>query len=305
MKKSKNSIAKIFVSWFSVFGLRFLLVIVRILPEKLIYALGRSLSRLYYKLAHKNRKLALRNLRIALGKQLTKAQIIKIAKQSFNTMGLIILDTIRFKDLTKDRVRSLIKIEGVENLEQAFQKGKGVIAASAHLGSFTLIGARLAIDGYKAAFVARHARNKGIEKLIMSFCRQVGQKIVFNQPVVTCMRRCMKLLSRNELLVIEMDQNFGTEGQAVSFFNHPAMVATGPIKLAMSTQAAIVPIFIIHNKNQTRTIRIEPEIILQNTQDQNKDIKDNLQKIINIVEKYIRNYPGQWVNWIHKRWEVR
>ena len=39
-------------------------------------------------------------------------------------------------------------MEGEEHLKRALAKGKGVIALSAHLGAFTMIGGRLAAAGY-------------------------------------------------------------------------------------------------------------------------------------------------------------
>lgn len=300
----KKRAGKILVSWVSVTGMWLLLHTVSLFPEKAIYALGRMLSSIYYNIAHRNRKLALENLKIALGDELKAKQRKEIARESFRTMGSIVLDTIRFKDFSADKIKELISIDGIEYLKTAFKKNKGVIVVSAHMGSFTLIGSRLSVEGYKATFVARHARNKKIEQIIMGFCRQVGQKIIFNRPILTCMRRSIKVLSRNEILIIELDQNFGTEGLEVNFFGRPAMVATGPIKLSFSTGAVILPMFIIRKNDLSHVVKIEPPIEIYGCSDEDKDIKGNLQQIIDVIETYIRRYPGQWVNWIHKRWQT-
>ncbi|MDD5746917.1 MAG: lysophospholipid acyltransferase family protein [Candidatus Omnitrophica bacterium] len=299
----KKKTGKFLVSFISVAGIQLLLVVIKLLPEKLLYSLGNCLSRSYFYLAGKNRTIALRNL-AAVFYDAAPATLYVIAKESFNTMGRIVLDTLRYKDFPADKLRSLIRIEGIENLESALKKGKGAIVVSAHLGSFTLVGTRLSIDGYKAAFVARHARNKKIEQIIMRFCRNVGQKIIFSRPIITCMRRCITVLSRNEVLIIEMDQNFGTEGVPINFFGHPAMVATGPIRLSLMTDAPIVPIFIVRNADGTHVIHIEPPFECCRKGEEDDDVRDNLQGVICIVERYIRQYPGQWVNWIHKQWDI-
>jgi Kdo2-lipid IVA lauroyltransferase/acyltransferase len=300
----KKIIKKKVASLLSVIGLQLLVSTIRFLPRGITYSCGSILSRIYYICANKNRKIALMNLASALGDSFSKAELKRIAKESFNTMGHIVLDTVRYKDFSKEQLETSIEIQGIENLEQALNQGKGVIGASAHLGSFTLIGGRLAVMGYKATFVARHARNKRVEKFMMDFCRQVGQKVIFNRPIVTCMRRCMQVLSRNNILIIEMDQNFGTEGLEINFFGKSAMVASGPIKLALSTQSVIVPMFIIRKSDNNHIIRIEPQIKFAITGDLDTDVKVNLQKTIDIIEGYIRKYPGQWVNWIHKQWKV-
>lgn len=300
----KSKFAKGFIAWFSIFGLRFLSRLMCILPVDVVYNFGRGLTFLYYRLALKNREIALNNLKIAFKGTMAQKDFIPTIKASFRTMGHIILDTLRYPELSKEKVKNSITIEGIEHLEKALKKGKGVIVASAHLGSFTIMGCRLTYEGYKTAFVARHARNKGVENIIMHFCRKIGQRIIFNRPIISCMRRCINVLGRNEILIIEFDQNFGTEGLKVNFFSHPAMVASGPIKLALSTQAAVLPMFIIRIDDFKHVLKIEPEIKLDITSDNKKDIENNLQKVVNIIEKYIREYPGQWVNWIHKQWDV-
>ena len=295
---------KKFIAWFTVFGLKFLLFIVRILPLKILYVFGNALSALYYRLAQKNRQIALKNIEKALGKSISLKQRIMIVRKSFKTMGNIILDTLRFSDFSNEKTKKTIAIEGIENLEKALKKGRGVIAASAHLGSFTAMGFGLAAWDYKAVFVARHARNKGVERIIMRISRKAGQKVIFSRPIHTCMRRCMQTLERNQILIIELDQNFGTEGVEVSFFNQPAMVPSGPVKLAMNTQAAIVPMFIVRINAFKHVIKIEPEIELEKHVDAEKQIRENLQKVIKVIESYILKYPGQWVNWIHKQWDI-
>ncbi|MBU1087836.1 MAG: hypothetical protein KKD05_10020 [Candidatus Omnitrophica bacterium] len=300
----KKIIKKKVVSLLSVLGLQVLIGTIRFSPRGIAYFVGSILSRVYYFCANKNRKIALMNLNRAMGDSFSSAELKLIAKQSFNTMGHIVLDTVRYKDFSKQQLAASIEIQGIEHLERALSKGKGVIGASAHLGSFTLMGGMLTSLGYKSTFVARHARNKRVEKIMMGFCRQAGQKVIFNRPIVTCMRRCIQTLSRNHVLIIEMDQNFGTEGLQINFFGRAAKVASGPIKLALSTKAALVPMFIVRKKDNNHILKIEPQVELDISGDMERDVKVNLQNTIDIIEKYIRQYPGQWVNWIHKQWEV-
>jgi len=269
-----------------------------------LYVWGKALSFLYYELAHKNRQIALNNIEKALGNKIPRKQRIIIARDSFQTMGHIILDTLRFSNFSVEKTKKTIKLEGIENLQKALKKGKGVIAASAHLGSFTAMGFGLAARGYKTSFVARHARNKGVEREFLSLSRKVGQKVIFSRPMHTCMRRCIKTLDSDEILIIELDQNFGTEGVEIKFFNQLAMVTSVPVKLAMSTQAAIVPMFIVRISEFKHIIKIEPEIELKRDNDSSELIRENLQKVNAVIESYIRKYPGQWVNWIHKAWDV-
>ena len=56
-------------------------------------------------------------------------------------------------------------------MQRAFEKGKGVLALSAHLGSFTLIGARLAASGYPFSAVVKHPAQPTLCKLLDDYRR--------------------------------------------------------------------------------------------------------------------------------------
>ncbi|MCP4649328.1 MAG: lysophospholipid acyltransferase family protein [PVC group bacterium] len=299
-----KKIIRIIVSWIGYFGFKFLIYVIKHLPHKIVYSCGSVLSSLYYVCARRNRQLALRNIRLALGDELSLVRLNSVVRESFKTMGQVVLDTIRFKDLPKEKIRDLIAVEGFENFKKAVEGGKGVIVVSAHMGSFSLVAKRLTIEGHKASFVARHMRDKKMEKVLVKLCREAGQKIIFNSPIVAFYRRCIRSLAKNESVIIELDQNFGTEGIPLSFFGRQAMVAPGPIVLSIRTEAPILPMFIVKKKDNTHVLKIEPAIELSFTDDADKDMRNNLQKIIDVIEAYIRRYPGQWVNWIHKRWDV-
>jgi len=297
-------IFRLFISIFIQFGVKALLVLINILPTKLLYYFGDFLSYLYYLLSTKNRNLALGNLKLALGDTVALATRKMIARKSFKATGRVILDSLRYKDIPPGKMRQLVSIEGLEYLEAALKKGKGVICVSAHLGSFTLLGYRLRIEGYKVNFIARHMRYQNLERAFQNICDAAGQKVIFNRPIFTCMRRCIKVLSQNEMLIIELDQNFGTEGIDVNFFGRSAQVAMGPIVLSQHTQAVILPMFVISNDGNTHVIKIEPPIDLNFTKHGHEDRRQNLQKVVDVVERFIRKYPGQWLNWIHKQWDL-
>ena len=295
---------RLFITIVIQLGVKVLFCLIKILPTKLLYYFGDFLSHLYYLLSTRNRNLALGNLKLALGDTVALSTRKMIARKSFKATGRGILDSLRYKDIPPDKMRQLISIEGLEHLEAALKKGKGIICVSAHLGSFTLLGYRLSIEGYKVNFIARHMRYKNLEHTFKNICDAAGQKVIFNRPIFTCIRQCIKILSQKEILIIELDQNFGTEGIDVNFFGRSAQVAMGPVVLAQHTQAVIVPMFVISNDGNTHVIKIESPIDLNFTKDDHESRRQNLQKVVDVVERFIRKYPGQWLNWIHKQWDL-
>ena len=300
MKKIIRSI----ISLFTYFGLSGIIKLIELIPERLMRSFGSLLSKIYYFLAIKNRKLAIRNVRLALSDSVSEKDMQNIVRQSFKTMGQAVMDTIYFRKVSSNEISKSIAVEGLENLKKAFESGRGVIVVSAHFGTFSMVGVRLTIAGYCSNLIARRMRDKKLEKIFVKICRAAGQKVIFNKPIVTFFRRCTKALLNNELIILMVDQNFGTDGVPVNFFNRQAMVPMGPVGLSMRTGSPLLPVFLVKEKNNQYVLKIEPVITISSTGNNELDTKIGSQAVVDVIERYIRKYPGQWVNWIHKRWDA-
>jgi KDO2-lipid IV(A) lauroyltransferase len=100
------------------------------------------------------------------------------------------------------------------------------------------------------------------------------------------------------------EKNFGTGGVFVDFFGRKAATATGPVVLAQRTKAALLPCFIIRQKDDTHRIIFEKPLDLVEGKDAEETITINIQRLTNIIETYIRKYPAEW-SWIHRRWKSK
>jgi KDO2-lipid IV(A) lauroyltransferase len=112
----------------------------------------------------------------------------------------------------------------------------------------------------------------------------------------------IQALRNNEIVFIPIDQNFGTAGVFVNFFGRQAATATGPVIFAQRTKAALVPCFILRQKDDRHKIIFEAAIDLQEGKTPEETILINIQRLTDIIESYIRKYPAEW-GWIHRRWK--
>ena len=79
----------------------------------------------------------------------------------------------------------------------------------------------------------------------------------------------------------------------------------GPARIALRTDAAVVPTFTIWDAELGKyRLRFDPAVELVRTGDLEADIKANTQKFTSIIEDYVRKYPEQWL-WVHRRWKTR
>ena len=109
-----------------------------------------------------------------------------------------------------------------------------------------------------------------------------------------------------ETVGILMDTNMTPpQGIFVDFFGIPACTASGLARIALRTDAAVVPGFTIWDPaSQKYRLRFDPALELVRTGDLEADIAANTRMFTKVIEDYVRKYPDQWL-WVHRRWKTR
>jgi KDO2-lipid IV(A) lauroyltransferase len=217
-------------------------------------------------------------------------------------MGRDMLEVYRCPDFKDSYFKTLVKFEGTEHLKHALNQGKGVIALSAHLGNFPLMGARLAREGYPSSFVTRDPENPKIAKAITSLRDAVGLETINDEPRMACVSRCFKALKENRILLLQIDQNAPATEVWVDFFGYLVPTFKGPVLFSMRTGAPILPMFMRRNSNNLHQITIHPPFTLNITGNAEQDITSNTARLTKLIEAAIREYPEQWL-WIYRRFK--
>ena len=296
-KKIRKSIGRFF-GWF---GLITCSLIIKVIPRSWLYAFAEKIAFLGYRFARKQRKIALESLNIAFSGEKDVQEIEKIAQDCFTFMAKSAIEVVFLMDKPQ-LLRQRVRLGGRENLDKALSKGRGVILISAHFGNFPLLLARLALEGYKTSGIMRLMRDLRVEKIFLKKRLRYKVKTIYSQPRNTCVSQTLEALRNNEIVFIPIDQNFGTGGIFVDFFGRKAATATGPVVLAQRTKAALLPCFIIRQKDDTHQIIFEPPLALEEGKNSGETVLINIQRLTNIIEAYIRRYPAEW-GWIHRRWK--
>jgi KDO2-lipid IV(A) lauroyltransferase len=113
-------------------------------------------------------------------------------------------------------------------------------------------------------------------------------------------------MKAGETVGILMDTNIiPPQGVFVDFFGIPACTASGLARIALRTDAAVVPGFTIWDPELGKyRLRFDPAVELVRTGDLDADIVANTQEFTKVIEEYVRKYPDQWL-WVHRRWKTR
>lgn len=298
-KRIRKNISRFF-AWV---GLSFCSLIVKAIPHCCLYAFAAGISAMAYRIAGKQRKIAIDSLTIAFGQEKTRAEIEKIARDCFTDMAKSAAEIMFLMD-RPSLLKARIGMTGKENLDAALAKGKGVILVSAHFGNFPLLLGKLSIEGYKIAAIMRVMRDERVEKMFAEMRRRLNIKTIYSQPRRTCVEETLRSLRGSEVVFIPIDQNFGTGGVFVDFFGTKAATAPGPVIIARRTGAVILPCFIVRQADDTHRIIFERPIALEEGRTAEETVAINIQKLTGIIETYIRRYPAEW-GWIHRRWKSK
>ncbi|HNV23845.1 MAG TPA: lysophospholipid acyltransferase family protein [Candidatus Omnitrophota bacterium] len=250
------------------------------------------------------KRIARESLEIAFGKEKSPQEIKNILRKCFDHLGRGMVEMLYFM-AHPQMIGKKVTFEGWEHLEEAIARGKGVIAVSAHFGNFPLMMFSLAKKGYPVNAIIRPARDPILEKDLLRRRTEEGLKNIYAIPRKECVEQCIRALRHNEILFILLDQNFGNgRGVFVDFFGEKAATGTGPVVFSSRTGATILPMFIIREEGDYHRVIIEPIFELEQGVTDEEILQKNVQRITDIIERYIRKYPHEW-GWMHRRWKTK
>jgi KDO2-lipid IV(A) lauroyltransferase len=272
------------------------------LPRPLARSFAAAVARLLYALLLKLQKTAEVNLHIAFP-DWSEAQRKTVVRGMIRNLGWMAAEFARLPKLTKENIEQVVILDGHENFLKGHRRGKGVLYLTGHIGAWELSSFAHALYGYPLHYMARRIDNKRIDALVNGYRCLSGDRPIFKNESARVM---LKVLKEARTVGILADQNtMPEEAVFVDFFGKLASTTTGIARVALHTDAAVVPGYAVWDADIRKyRLRFEPPVELIRTGDSERDVLENTQKFTKVIEDIIRKYPDQWV-WIHGRWNTR
>jgi len=282
-----------------------LLALVRfvgVLPRPLARGAGLLIAGVVYHFHPRLRRVGLRNLELAFPKK-PLAERRKILRGVYRSLGRLLAEFCLFPHYTRENVTVVATYQGFENFEAAEKRGKGVLFLTGHFGGWEIGSFFHSLQGHPMRIVVRPIDNPYVDELVTRYRTLHGNSLIGNQGFA---RGLLAAMQDNETVGILMDTNMTPpQGVFVDFFGIPACTAVGIARVALHTDAAVVPAFTIWDP-VLRKYRVEfsPAVELVRTGDDETDAVANTALFNRIFEEYVRKYPDQWL-WVHRRWKTR
>jgi len=250
----------------------------------------------------KLKKTAEFNLRLAFP-EWTDAQRHSTLKKMTRNLGWMAAEFARMPSYTKENIEGVVILDGHENFLAGQRRGKGVLYLTGHIGAWELSSFAHALYGFPLHYMARPLDNTPLDAMVNEYRGLSGNKPIFKNESARVMLRILKEAGTVGILA---DQNtMPGEGVFVDFFGTLACTTTGIARVALHTDAAVVPGYAYWDEKLRKyRLRFEPPVELVRTGDAERDIVENTQRFAKVIEEIVRKYPEQWV-WIHARWKAR
>jgi KDO2-lipid IV(A) lauroyltransferase len=276
--------------------------ILGVLPRSLARGFAIAIAQIVYWLHFRLRQVGMRNLEMAFPEKSEKERV-RILRGEFTSLGRQLAELCQFPRYTAENVDDVVIYDGLENYERAYARGKGVLFVTAHFGGWELSAFAHSLHGHRVNIVMRPMDNRYLDRLLQSYRTMHGNKVV---PKDDFVRGLLAAMKAGETVGILMDTNMTPpQGVFVNFFGIPACTASGLARIALRTDAAVVPGFTIWDEALGKyRLRFDPALELIRTGDLDGDILANTQMFTTVIEGYVRKYPEQWL-WVHRRWKTR
>lgn len=264
--------------------------LVLILPRQYSYWIGCKVADINYLLKKRLRQAVKFNLRQIFSTthpdKVPRTIISANAKAVFRNFAKYLVDFFSFARLNPTNIHKIARVKGLEHLQEAFRKGKGVVGLTAHLGNWELCGVVTALLGFSVNAVALSHENTKINRLFINQRVEKGINVI---PVGSGASQYLSVLRRKQLIALLGDRLTSDTGIEVELFNKTTVVPKGPAVLSLRTGAPIVPCFMVRLPGDTFDLVFEEPI-----DPTGRSIKDITHNIVSILERYIKQYPSQW-----------
>jgi len=260
--------------------------------------LGVNLGRIGYRVDQRRRQYALKNLHLAYGDSLTRAERETLARQVFERWGESTIDFLRIPALSPAESAELVTaVEGREHLEAVRSDGRGFIVVTGHLGNFEFLGRWMADQGVPSTAIVREPSDPAFAAYVRQI-REYGGNETLNRG--TSPRELLSRLRAGRVVTLGIDQN-ATES-FIPFFNVPVGTVTGPAVLAFRTGVALLPAYCVREPDNSYRIIFDTPIEPATKEDRDAEILRLTHAASDSLERMVRRFPDQWL-WLHNRWK--
>jgi len=238
------------------------------------------------------------NLSQVVGPDVEEKKLHQLVRQGFRNNARNDYDLWRLMNRGKEALRTAVHIpaEGWTYIEQALQRGKGLIFVGTHTGNFDLSILSLAAQGLDIQVLGLADPPAGGFDLMERMRASAG--VHSTATGLQALREAIGRLRDGGIVLTGVDRPVRGRDYPVKFFGRLAPLPIGHVRLALKTDAAIIVAGPYHDPQRGNMVRFSPPIEMTRTGDRYNDLQLNLQHVTDWLEEFIHALPEQWALFI-------
>jgi KDO2-lipid IV(A) lauroyltransferase len=262
-------------------------------------------GKLFYAIMPWRRSVVMENLRRVFGQVLCEKEIRDLAQAYYAHLGRFAVEFVRFPLMSAMRRKAWIRVENIEVLFRAAEKGTGTLLLTGHFGNWEVatVGGIGQFPQYRDLFhfVRRPLKPRWLNDFVTKRFRRSGFGTLGKSG---SLEGILELLSQGAIVVYVFDQHAGwRDGVTVDFLGHPASTFKSLAVLALNTGAPVVPASCWREPDGSHVLRFEDPLPLIEHDDTTEAIRLNTRAYNAALEQMLLRNPEQWI-WMHRRWKV-
>jgi KDO2-lipid IV(A) lauroyltransferase len=274
-------------------------VLVRLLqalPIRAVDAIARAVAAMAYGLGIR-RRVTLDNLARAFPER-TEEERRAIARAAYANMARVVVDALRTLGAPPAQLLAEVQVDDFGPVERALAAGKGLLVATAHLGSWELFGAAMA-QRVPLHAVVRPLKG-GLNARLVEARERAGLKLI---PARGALSGMVSALRSSQVVAMLVDQAIGGKHTLfVPFFGRPAAMTPALSMTALRTGAPTLLVVALREGRRLR-FHVEGPFEVPHTGDRQHDLWTHAARVTAALEEVIRQAPEQWL-WLHRRWKL-
>ena len=264
--------------------------------------MGACLGLAAWALLPRDRYKIVRHLSLAFGASITLHQKHNVARGFFTNSGKNLVDICRFKKHYAIEIKPLVSVEGFDEFDAAYKRGKGLLGITGHIGNFELLPVYFASLGYRIGVVGREMYDARLNSILVGNREAMG---ITNFPTTESPRNILRWLQTGGVLGVLIDtDSIRVRGAFMPFFGRPANTPIGQSLLGLRTGAAFLPVACLRTGDNRYRIVVKPEVCIRPSGNAEEDAYRMTLGCTKALEEIVRENKSQWI-WLHNRWHTR
>ena len=244
-------------------------------------------------------RVALNNLEVAFGNQLTIQDRRKIAGESFQHFTRTMLDLLWSPRLSRENFRDYIEFENLEEIDRATGPERNFITACYHYSNFEWFSLASGYSELTGTIIAQEFKNSLLDPIFRKIREQSGHELIPRERGIVRLYKVLRRKGRTALLVdLTVPPDEGAV--AIECFGLKTSVTSAHAWLHQQTGVPIIPVHCEPLAGGRYRVVFHRKI--DTTQDMT--LRQIAQACWNSFEPYVRKNPAPWL-WMYKHWRYR